>query len=475
MLGMRDDKASSLFDGFEFPYEAAFGGASASGLDIVGDPANIAGASAVTEATEGEPEQLGEGGTGSVSGNPGATNILTGTGALGRLLGFGADSGVRLGGAWLGDANWLMSGGLQPGKWSFNDLGLLSLLLDFDKLIGLKGGMFGIEFLQFAGQPTTNQAGLVQGYNSLIAAPPLVRQELYEMWWRQELFDGKLIVRLGKSVPTYDFNNVVRPVPTSDPALQIPAVSGLIYTPIFVNSSMLGAIPGYYNSATGITATFVPNKNFYFSYGGYDGNRGNGEQTGLRGPQFNGYYFHIWEAGSAWVLGSQRKPGNIGLGFWDQTGKLTAANLARVNGANGFYLFGAQRLWFRNPGRDNSGVSGFYQFGANNSNAMLARQYFGAGLTGFGLIPSRPKDSMGCGMAWAWLNTDPNAGQFFFPGVPSTSTALRSNELMLQSYYQQYLRDGAYFQPVISYIPNPGERPGIPPAWAMTLQLLLLF
>jgi len=467
MLGMRDDKASSLFDGFEFPYEAAFGGASASGLDIVGDPANIAGASAVTEATEG--------GTGSVSGNPGATNILTGTGALGRLLGFGADSGVRLGGAWLGDANWLMSGGLQPGKWSFNDLGLLSLLLDFDKLIGLKGGMFGIEFLQFAGQPTTNQAGLVQGYNSLIAAPPLVRQELYEMWWRQELFDGKLIVRLGKSVPTYDFNNVVRPVPTSDPALQIPAVSGLIYTPIFVNSSMLGAIPGYYNSATGITATFVPNKNFYFSYGGYDGNRGNGEQTGLRGPQFNGYYFHIWEAGSAWVLGSQRKPGNIGLGFWDQTGKLTAANLARVNGANGFYLFGAQRLWFRNPGRDNSGVSGFYQFGANNSNAMLARQYFGAGLTGFGLIPSRPKDSMGCGMAWAWLNTDPNAGQFFFPGVPSTSTALRSNELMLQSYYQQYLRDGAYFQPVISYIPNPGERPGIPPAWAMTLQLLLLF
>jgi porin len=92
---------------------------------------------------------------------------VTGTGALDRLLGFGPNSGVRLGSAWLGDTNWLMSGGLEPGKWSFNDLGLLSLLLDSDKLVGLKGGMLGIELLQFAGQPTNNEAGVVQGYNSL--------------------------------------------------------------------------------------------------------------------------------------------------------------------------------------------------------------------------------------------------------------------------------------------------------------------
>ena len=48
-----------------------------------------------------------------------------------------------------------------------------------------------------------------------------------------------------------------------------------------------------------------------------------------------------------------------------------------------------------------------------------------AGLTGFGLVPGRPKDLMGCGLAWGWLNTDPGAGAFFFPEVPGPNgTAL---------------------------------------------------
>jgi porin len=335
--------------------------------------------------------------------------------------------------------------------------------------------MLGIQFLQYSGQPTNDQAGLVQGYNSLQGQPPLVRQELYELWWRQEFFDGKLVIRVGKSAPTYDFNNVTRPVPTGDPTAAIPAVSGLIYTPIFVNSTILGKIPGYYNSATGITATFAPSKQFYLSYGCYDGNRATGEQTGLRGPQFNGYYFHIWEAGWAWTIGADKKPGNFGCGFWDQTGRLTTPSQGQVNGAQGVYLFGAQRLWFRNPGKDNSGISGFYQFGANNSNTMLARQFFGLGLTGFGLVPNRPNDSMGCGLAWAWLNTDPNAGAFFFPAAGTNSTAMRSNELMLQSYYQMHIEGGAYFQSALSFIPNPGDRPAIAEAWAVTMRLIFLF
>src|SRR5262249_24539952 len=153
-----------------------------------------------------------------------------------------------------------------------------------------------------------------------------------------------------------------------------------------------------------------------------------GEQTGLRGPQFNGHYFHIWELGCSWEVGPEKKPGSFGCGVWDQTGTLTAANGDKVHGADGVYLFGAQRLWFRHPGQDNSGVSGFYQFGANNSNTILVRQYFGAGLTGFGLVSGRPKDSMGCGMAWGLLITDPNAGQFFFPDVPGNATSLRTNE-----------------------------------------------
>ena len=71
-------------------------------------------------------------------------------------------------------------------------------------------------------------------------------------------FADRLVVRVGKTVPTEDFGNVLRPVPVRDVALQIPAVSGLIYTPVFVNPTILGALPGYYNSAYGVTGDPVP-------------------------------------------------------------------------------------------------------------------------------------------------------------------------------------------------------------------------
>jgi porin len=312
------------------------------------------------------------------------------------------------------------------------------------------------------------------GFNSLEAGSPLTRNELYELWYRQTLLDDRLIVRIGKSVPTYDFNNVVKPVPVGDdPSAAIPAVTSLIYTPIFVNPTLLGVIPGYYNSATGITVTFAPTKSVYVNYGFYDGNLAKGEQTGLQGPHFNGYYFHIGEIGGAYRLGVQRKPGNIGVGVWGQTGRLDTLNGGTGDGAIGTYLFGAQRLWFNRPGIDNSGVSGFYQFGANNSNALRARYYFRGGFTEFGLVPGRPDDSFGFGIAWAALNRNPEAGDIFFG--TTGSHFLRSNQLMLEWYYQMKLVNGCFFQTALTEIPTPGQSASIPNALALTLRLIVLF
>ena len=96
--------------------------------------------------------------------------------------------------------------------------------------------------LQFDGQPTNRQAGIITGYNSLTGAPPLDRTELYELWWRQSFFSDQLVLRIGKTVPTYDFGNVVRPVPVQDLLLRIPAVSGLLYTPVFADRSHGGTL-----------------------------------------------------------------------------------------------------------------------------------------------------------------------------------------------------------------------------------------
>jgi len=398
-----------------------------------------------------------------ISSNPGAVDIRTGTGELAStiegLLGLPKDSGVYLGGVWVGDANGLLSGGAEPGEWSFNSLLILGAGLDAEKLVGWKGGRFGVEFLQFNGEPTNQQAGSVQGYNSLPGPEPLNRSELYQLWWRQELFDRKFILRIGKVVPTNDFNNVLRPVPVQDQLLAIPAVSGLLYTPVFINPTLLGAMPGYYNSAYGITTTFTPVRNIYLSYGVYDGNIARGVQTGVRGaPNFNGYYFHVGEAGGAWQVGGL--PGSFGLGGWRQTGLLSGPNNITENGASGFYLFGSQRFWRARPTIDNSGISGFVQFGVNNSETLPIDHYFGAGLTEFGLVPNRTKDSAGIGLAWSSLN------QNIFK---------RDSELMFQAYYQAHITHGAYFEPAISYIPTPGADPSLDAAWALILRAICLF
>ncbi|MFZ4099257.1 MAG: carbohydrate porin [Chlamydiia bacterium] len=437
-----------------------------------------------------EDSAVGFGETGlGISSNPAAVNIFTGTGKLGSLFGARPSTGVRLGGMYIADGNAVLAGGISH-QVTGNSLLVLSLSMDFEKMSYWKGGLFGMEFLQFNGMPTDTYAGVFPSYNSLPGQPPLDRSELYQLWYRQSLLDDRLIFRIGKTVPTYDFNNVLRPVPTRDESLSIPSVSGLIYTPIFVNPTMLGVMPGYYNSAYGLTINAAPWEDYYFSYGVYDGNLANGVQTGLTGPHFNGYYFQVAEAGMAWGIGPWHKPGMSAVGGWYQTGCLSAVCKAppvccdeepecppcpdcppacpscepepvckiQEQGTGGIYIFGSQRLWLRHPEVDNSGVSAFYQAGVNFSQTLPFQEYLGLGATAYGL--TRPNDSMGIGMAWSWMNKH---------------TFNRPSQLMFQAYYQGNISSTVYLQPVISYIPTPSLGADIPQTWAVTLRLIALF
>jgi porin len=91
---------------------------------------------------------------------------------------------------------------------------------------------------------------------------------------------------------------------------------------------------------------------------------------------------------------------------------------------------------------------------------MIANEFFGAGFTGFGLIPRRPVDSIGTGLAWSWLNR---------------RYGFRSNEAILAIYYQMHLIGTSFFQPTLSYIPNPGQSPRTQGALAITSQITVLF
>ncbi|MHC5542623.1 carbohydrate porin, partial [Singulisphaera rosea] len=426
-----------------------------------------------------------------ISGNPAAVNIITGTGKLGEVLGVNRN-GLRVGGLNITDSNGILSGGLGPGKWGGNSLTIADVSVDTKEFAGWEGGTIGAQFLYFtSGSPGYEVAGLeqgkndpnalagsVMGFNSLVTVPPFSRSELYQLWFRQEFFDKKFIFRIGKSVPTYDFNNVLRAVPMQDRTAAIPSISSVLYTPIFVNPTMLGVMPGYYNSATGLVASYEPSEKFYAQYGFFDGNLARGRQLGLEGPHFNGYWLHLAEAGLNWTIGQDKKPGKFGVGGWWQTGKLKAFDGSTVDGANGVYFFASQRLYWENPGRTHDGLTAFFQFGATNSDIVFTHRYFGTGLTYFGPIPGRSDDSLGFGLAYGIMDSDPKAGSAFFtlPEKSSLrSSALGKDEMILTWYYQMKMFGTTFFQPNLTYIPNPARHPGIPDAFALTLRAIMLF
>ena len=91
---------------------------------------------------------------------------------------------------------------------------------------------------------------------------------------------------------------------------------------------------------------------------------------------------------------------------------------------------------------------------------MIAREFWGAGLTDFGLVPGRPADTIGAGLAWSWLNK---------------AYGFRSEEAILAAYYQVKVVDGIFVEPVLTYVPNPGATPRHTPVTAVTVQTTILF
>lgn len=395
-----------------------------------------------------------------ISSNPAATKAVTGTGWLGEHLGINK-RGVRLGGVWVGGVNDLVTGGVDPG-FTFNSSLVVDLSVDLERFAGLKGSSIGVDFLQLNVQPTNSDAGSVLGYIGLVGSEPLDRSELLELWWRQELFDKQLIVRVGKMNAAIDFQDVVRPVAHPDVERRISVVTSLLYGPIFALPTLYDVLPSFYDTAFGITSTWIPSERYYVSYGVFDGNKARGVPVGLRGPEFNGYYFHIAEAGTDWTLGPEQKPGFLAVGGWRQTGRLaTDDGLNEEDGAQGAYLVASQHLWYRDPQPTNdAGVSGYLQLGWNGSETQLFDYYAGAGLTGRGLVPRRPKDSFGVGMALGWLN----------PNLFAQDT-----EVVFQAYYQAHVSGAIYTETAVSYIPNPAAERGLDASLALTQQLIVPF
>jgi porin len=411
--------------------------------------------------------------------NPAASQTAPGTGRLGRLLGLPADGALRIGGVWVGNGTSQWSGGVsdQNASNGVQEL-LLEASLDLGKAIGLDHTWIWIQGLQVN---TTSDAGLVsgsvQGSNSLTTPPPLNRMELFEFAIRKDFWDERVRVIAGKQLASITFANINRPDKTSVDRYQVNNLTSLAFTPIYSMPTLLGRLPGYTNSALGLTITVQPDvleDRAYFSAGIYDGRGGLRDasvQTGLDAPSLRGPLFSIAEVGSGWVVGKSRKPGSFGLGGWSQGGESVVCqtgnptNCVTELGAWGVYALMNQRLSSFRPEQDSSGITSFLSTGWSPSVSNQMSASATAGLTAIGLLESRPNDSMGVGISWAKINRS----------QPFLEVEFNPNELMLQGYVQLALADWLYVQPTITVLPLVGDRDAEDDSVSGLLQLTMLF
>ena len=410
------------------------------------------------------------------TGNPAASQTAPGTGELGQLLGLPSDGALRISGVWVGNGSVQWSGGLSKSNDAAQEL-LLEASLDLGKAIGLDHTWIWVQGLQVNGSANAGGvSGSVQGSNSLVAAPPLDRTELFEFAIRKDVLDGRLRLIAGKQSPSTIFANINRPDVTEDPRYKIASITSLAFTPIYSMPSLLGRLPGYTDSALGLHATVQPGwleDRSYLSAGVFDGRGGLGDAsvlTGLVMPSLSGPLFSIVEAGSGWVVGETRKPGSIGVGAWSQGGESLRCNRSNPQqciseiGTWGAYLLMDQRLSNFRPDQDSSGINTFLSAGWSPSNTNLINASITGGLTFFGPFKARPNDSLGIGLSWAQINTR----EFL-------SHTFNSNELMLQGYAQIALTKSLFLQPTLTLLPQVGLREAENNSFSGLMQITMLF
>jgi len=171
--------------------------------------------------------------------------------------------------------------------------------------------------------------------------------------------------------------------------------------------------------------------------------------------EFNGPPLLFAEGAYKYHQGEGQLPGTIKVGGWQHFGNFeTLRNPdSIIDGNYGIYAIIDQMI-YRMPGEgDPKGISVFGRVIGAPSNRNLVDFYWEAGLTFFGVMPSRPNDILGIGFGYVGISSDEAARQRA-EGELITSTYGAGVEVS----YTAEIVPGWYLQPDFQYFWNPGGR-----------------
>lgn len=396
-----------------------------------------------------------------------------------------SEQGVDFTVQYIGEVAGNVAGGMRQGV-VYNGLVNLASDVDLDKLAGWRGGAFHAAMLYPHGKSLTEKY-----VNDLFTLSNLDASDdvhLFELWLEQNLFDGKLSVRLGQMAVDQEFAY------TDQGALFANAAFG--WFPIGGNNVVA---PVYPQGAPGVRLRWQPTEQTFLQFAITDGDvnptDAAGNETNPHGVKvrFDEGAFFIGEAGYNWALADDTKPGMVKIGGWyhtadtarmrwDDTGlsladPLSSGNPATRGGNWGIYLAAEQVLWKENSTAKESaeGLGIFGRAGYAPADRNTLGLYLEGGVTRTGLLPGRDADVCGVGIAYGQLSRalrELGADANFFN---ATSTPLPDYELVLEAEYQIQISPGCAVQPGLQYISHPGGSRAIDDALVLSLRTIIEF
>jgi porin len=405
-----------------------------------------------------------------------------------------------------------LEGGIQDGS-AYQGAFLMMMDLDSKRLAGYEGGQFHVSSLWLHGEKPFSEryVGDLNKVNLLDFANGC---RLWEMYYRQKFFDGKLSIKggqldIGSDFITPEYYNSLGGLSFLNQTFFFPTMAFNVWDqPYFpVGNHGLASTP---YGAPGVLIKYEPGANFYLQAGAYDGlpdTSDSGTEINLNSDEGALIYFETGYRHN-YGKGAEGLPGNFKLGGWYHTddfydmyqGTLVAFDNAAIaaggqpiglvtdpstrQGNYGVYGLIDHYLWRENDGEAMEGLIGFARAAWAPSDRNIAQLGLDGGLVYKGLIPSRDWDAFGIAFSYLQISDDlQNAQDDLRTTLDSISPGMGSiipyadYEAVLELSYRWQLAAWWTLNTGVQRVWHPGGRISAktPDAWVLSLQTSFRF
>ena len=360
--------------------------------------------------------------------------------------------GVTYGINYIGEGFDVVNGGRLRGT-TFDGRAEFYSDANLEKIAGWKGATLHVNAFGLHGVgPTTKHVGSI-GPVAGVEALETVR--LYEIWFEQALWDGKLKIRVGQMAADSEFW-------LSDTSALF--LNGTFGWPAVNAANMPQGGPACPFAAPGIRVHFSPNDKVTILAAVFNSLPASPDATDPQRDNRYGSNFRIGDPPLAMLEGHFKYdlglPGKLRLGGWREFNDFSDQRTgAIVDGDYGLYAIVDQQIW---KGGEHQSVSVFGRVAGGPDKQNVMTTYIDTGIVFSGLIAGRAKDSFGAGFGYGRISDRARGADF-----DARQAVIRDYEAVLELNYKAEMVPGWTVAPDFQYIWHPGghvEDPGRPGA-----------